>query len=210
MRARLPQCGLYAITDPERLPRERLYQGVEAAIAGGAVMVQYRDKPAAAQTHRERARRLQDICGRHNVPLIINDDVAVAAEIGADGVHLGADDAGLQTARAQLGSDTIIGISCYGSLDRAQAAAAEGADYVAFGSFYPSPTKPTAARAPIELLSQARDKLDIPVVAIGGVNADNGGALVAAGADLLAVISGLFAGADIEAQARELATLWQA
>jgi len=184
------QGGLYAITQTENKSAETIIAEVAAALRGGAVMVQYRDKnPVDAPLV---ARELIKICHQYNVPLIINDDVELAAMVGADGVHLGKEDGVIGQARKQLGVEAIIGVSCYDSIERAAAAQAQGATYVAFGRFFPSLSKPLAAPARIETLKKAKLALAIPVVAIGGILPGNGGQLLAAGADLLAVIGGLF------------------
>ncbi len=203
------QRGLYAITDPELIAEQDWVSQVEAAIAGGVSLIQYRDKDAGAAQRMRRARALLACCRAHQVPLLINDDVALAAAVGADGVHLGRDDAALSAARQQLGPRAIIGVSCYNQLPRALAAAAAGADYVAFGRFFPSRTKPLAVQAEVDLLRRARQNLNIPVAAIGGITADNGAALIAAGADLLAVIHGLFGQPDVAATARRITGLFE-
>lgn len=200
--------GLYAIADSELIAARDLAAQVDAAIAGGAVLVQYRDKSADAVERISRARLLLSCCRAHQVPLLINDDVALAAAIGADGVHLGRDDAMLSTAREQLGPHAILGVSCYNLLPRAIAAAEAGADYVAFGRFFPSRTKPHAVQADMDLLRRAKQRLDIPLVAIGGISAENGAALVEAGADLLAAIHGVFGQADVKTAARRIAELF--
>ncbi len=183
---------------------------MEAAIEGGATAVQYRDKTSTDSMREQQANELAQLCRRRGTPLIVNDDVELARRVGATGVHLGRDDPSLAQARHVLGPMSIIGVSCYDELERALAAAEGGADYVAFGSFYPSPTKPAAVRAEVELLQAARKRLRIPIVAIGGITPENGGALVAAGADALAVIQGLFAQADICAAARRYVALFAA
>lgn len=200
--------GLYAIADMAQLEPARLLEAVAQAIAGGATIVQYRDKFPQANGRREQAAKLAQLCKRHGVPLIVNDDVELAYSIAAAGVHLGREDPPLAQARQRLGSRAIVGISCYNQLERALSAAAEGADYVAFGSFFPSATKPAAPRASLELLREARQRLRIPIVAIGGITPENGGALVAAGADALAVIHGLFAQVDVCAAARRYVALF--
>lgn len=197
--------GLYVLTDDRLTPEEQLVPAVAAAIAGGATMVQYREKSGDTEKRLWEARDLSSLCRSLQVPLIINDDIALAAEVQAAGVHLGKDDTGLAEARALLGSGALIGISCYNDLDRAIRAAAAGADYVAFGSFYPSTIKPAAVPADIGLLHEARARLQVPIVAIGGINADNGQPLIRAGADMLAVISAVFAQPDIQAAARRFA-----
>ncbi len=159
-------------------------------------MLQYRDKTADSARRLDEARALHALCARFNVPLIINDDVALAVSVGAAGIHLGEHDGDLLAARSALGSGAIIGVSCYDSLSRARQLAAAGADYLAFGAFYPSPTKPHARRASPELLRSAKS-LGLPLVAIGGITADNAQPLLDAGADFLALISAVFGSADI-------------
>jgi thiamine-phosphate pyrophosphorylase len=204
--ANMAIAGLYAIADTAQLAPASLLDAVAQAIDGGATIVQYRDK--CAQPNKGQAQHLVQLCQRRGVPLIINDDVELAYSIGAAGVHLGRDDAPLTQARQRLGLQAVIGISCYNQLERALSAAAAGADYVAFGSFYPSATKPAAQRASLELLREARQRVRIPIVAIGGITPENGAALVAAGADALAVIQGLFAQVDVRAAARRYAVLF--
>lgn len=202
--------GLYAIThDVAPLRPEALCEQVTAAIIGGARIIQYRHKALPPTLRKQQARALLACCHLHAVPLVINDDIALAAAIGADGVHLGRDDVDLPTARTQLGEQAIIGTSCYNSLDLAIAAQQGGADYVAFGRFFASTTKPHATRANPTLLRQAQEKLHIPVVAIGGITSDNGHTLIDAGADMLAVIHGLFAQRDIAAAAQQYAQLFK-
>lgn len=204
---RYPFRGLYAITDAS-LAGDALAEQVEAAIAGGAQVIQYRDKGDDARRREAEARALLAVCKRHGVPLLINDDLTLAARIGAQGVHIGRDDGTLADARARLGTDAIIGVSCYNRLELAQEAAAEGADYVAFGRFFPSATKPGAVQASSEVLIAARRELSCPLVAIGGITAENGRPLIEAGADMLAVIRGVFAAPDITAAARRIAQLF--
>lgn len=200
--------GLYVLTDSALIPDEKLVPAVAAAIAGGAVMVQYRDKSDDMGKRRWEAQDLVNLCRPLGVPLIINDDVALAAAVGAAGVHLGRDDGDIAAARATLGPGAIIGVSCYDDLALAAAAAAAGADYVAFGSFYPSRVKPDAVRATPALLQQAKQQLHLPITAIGGITAANAAPLIAAGADLLAVISDVFGQQDIRAAARRIADLF--
>lgn len=200
--------GLYVITDRELIPSVRLLQAVSAAIHGGARLVQYRDKSADHSRRLQEAQALLEVCREQEIPLIINDDVALAAEIAADGVHVGDEDAPLEEARVTLGPHAIIGVSCYASLDRALQAERAGADYVAFSSPFHSPTKPESEPAPLALLATAHARLSIPICVIGGIRPENGGALLAAGAEMLAVISGVFAQTDIEAAARRYARLF--
>lgn len=187
---KFPRRGLYAITQTEGKSGDTVISEVVAALRGGAVVVQYRDKnPLDAPFL---ARELVKICHQHQVPLLINDDIELAALVGADGVHLGREDGAIVHARQRLGSAAIIGVSCYNAVEHALAAEIEGATYAAFGRFFPSTSKPLAAPAEIETLRQAKRALTIPIVAIGGILPENGAPLVAAGADLLAVIGGLF------------------
>lgn len=202
--------GLYAITDTVLCAARGLLPSVAAAIRGGAVMIQYRDKSDDSARRLQEASALAKLCHEQDVLLIINDDIALARACGADGVHLGAEDTGLRHARGQLGQSAIIGISCYDSLELARKARKAGADYVAFGSFFDSPTKPTARSASLSLLGEARDTLDVPAVAIGGITPKNGGLLVQAGASLLAVVSGVFGESDPEAAARRYTALFDA
>jgi thiamine-phosphate pyrophosphorylase len=187
---KFPQTGLYAITQTDHKTIDMIIEEVAAAIRGGAAVVQYRDKnPIDAVLL---ARELVKLCHRRDVPLIINDDVELAVQTGADGVHLGKEDGHIAEARKRLGADAIIGVSCYDSVARAIEAEREGATYVAFGRFFPSSSKPLAAPAQIETLRQAKRALRIPIVAIGGILPDNGAPLLEAGAGVLAVIGGIF------------------
>ena len=192
--------GLYAIT-PETADTERLLMQVEAALIGGAAAVQYRDKSDDVARRHEQASELLALCRQFAVPLIINDDLRLADLTDADGVHLGRDDGSIAKARVILGPEKFIGASCYQNLDLARAAQAEGADYVAFGSFYPSSTKPQAEHAELALLHAARSAIQIPIVAIGGITPANAGPLLDAGADSLAVLNALFDAPDSRATA---------
>jgi len=200
--------GLYAITPEHPDPAHPLPEQVEQAILGGARVIQYRDKSGDPQRRLDQASALLSLCRRHGVPLIINDDVELAAAVGADGVHLGRDDPDPIAARERLGSDTLIGVSCYNRLENAARARELGADYIAFGRFFPSASKPQAVQARPELLQQARAFLQLPIVAIGGITPQNGAPLVAAGADMLAVIDALFGNTDIRTTAQAFAQLF--
>jgi thiamine-phosphate pyrophosphorylase len=191
--------GLYAIT-PEG---PGLEARVRAALEGGVAILQYRRKRGDVAE----ARRIAGLAREFGVPLIVNDDWALALELDAAGAHLGREDGELRDARRRLGS-RLLGASCYNELARARAAVAAGADYIAFGSVFPSPTKPHAVRAPLSLFGEAR-ALGVPLAAIGGVTLDNAPALIAAGADLLAVISDLFDAPDIRARASQYGKLFQ-
>jgi thiamine-phosphate pyrophosphorylase len=204
--------GLYAITPEHLAPGLTLPRQVELAIAGGARIIQYRTKSQDSADGRDRrfaeARALCALCRAAGVPLIVNDDPALAAAVQANGVHLGRDDGTPAEARRLLGPKAIVGVSCYDRLDLAEAAQDAGADYVAFGSFFPSSTKPQAVRAHPDLLRRARRRIGLPLVAIGGITPENGAALIAAGADLLAVVSGVLGGHDPRAAARAYARLF--
>jgi len=200
----LPKHGLYAITDG---PRDDLVVAVTQALAGGARLLQYRDKESPEAQRLADVVALRQLCHAHEVPLIINGDIALAKAAGADGVHLGRGLEGISEARATLGSTAIIGVACGGSLELARSAADAGASYLSFGAFFPSPTKPWAALAPVDLLRQSA-ALGLPRVAIGGITPDNGQSLVDAGADFLAAISTLFRATDIRATAERYASLY--
>jgi len=200
--------GIYAIT-PETADTEKLLGRVEAALQGGVAAVQYRDKSDDVARRHEQASELVALCRRFKVPLIVNDDLRLADLCDADGVHLGREDGSLREARIILGKNKFIGASCYQSLDLALAAQAAGADYVAFGSFFPSPTKPAAGRADTALLRAAAPVIQVPLVAIGGITLAKAPPLLDAGADSLAVLSALFDAPDIRASAHDLNQLFE-
>lgn len=200
--------GLYAITDPTLLPSDRLVAAVTQALEGGARVLQYRNKSGDPSGCLQEARALAALCRARRATFLVNDDVELAAACGADGVHLGRDDMPIEQARARLGDGVLIGVSCYNEPERARRAVAAGADYVAFGRFFPSRTKPQAVQADLGLLRAARREFSVPIVAIGGITPENGASLIAAGADALAVIEGIFGQADIRAAARRYAELF--
>lgn len=195
--------GLYAIT-PDTADTDALLRKVEALLKAGAAMLQYRNKAISRDKRLAQARALAGLMRRYGVPLIVNDDIDIALAVGASGAHLGRDDGDLAAARARLGGK-ILGASCYDSLESARAAVRAGADYVAFGSVFPSPTKPDARRAPLSLF---RQELGVPLCAIGGITLDNAPAVIAAGASLLAVISDVFDAPDIGARAHQYGRLF--
>jgi len=199
--------GLYAIT-PDCADTEDLLRRARLALAGGARVLQYRNKSADAALRLAQASALRELTREFVVPFIVNDDVHLAAQVDADGVHLGAMDGSLDAARDMLGKHKIIGISCYNQLSLARNAIAAGADYVAFGAFFSSGVKPDAVTADVELLRRARAEFAVPLVAIGGITAQNGASLVAAGADALAVISALFDAVDSRAAAQDFSKLF--
>jgi thiamine-phosphate pyrophosphorylase len=200
--------GLYAVT-PDQADTGALLGGVRAVIAGGARWVQYRNKAADAGLRREQAAAVRALCTRLGAYLIVNDDVALALEAEADGVHVGGDDIPVAEARVRLGQGKLLGASCYNRLDLAEAAARAGADYVAFGSFFLSAVKPGAIKASPALLAAAKGVTALPVVAIGGITLENAPGLIEAGADALAVITALFGASDVGAAARAFSGMFR-
>ncbi|WP_445937304.1 thiamine phosphate synthase [Pseudomonas sp.] len=201
--------GLYAITDSELL-KGKLLPYVEAALKGGARLLQYRDKSSDDARRLREAETLRELCNRYGAALIINDDAELAARLGV-GLHLGQGDGSLSVARALLGRKAIIGGTCHAQLELAEAAAKEGASYVAFGRFFNSTTKPGAPSADVELLAAAKAKINLPIVAIGGVTLDNAPTLIAHGASMVAVVHGLFgadSAAEVERRARAFSALF--
>lgn len=202
--------GVYAITDPVLLPDDdSLLKAVEQALLGGAALIQYRNKQAPDPVRKRQARALQILCASFAVPLLINDDVELCESVGAAGVHLGQQDCSLPEARTRLGETAIIGISCHASDELAVAAQRDGASYVAMGRFFPSRTKPGAPVATLADLRRIRGRLAIPLVAIGGVNAENGISLIDAGADMLAAIHHLFSTESVREHTQEMYRLFQ-
>ena len=198
--------GLYAIT-PDEQDTDDLLERVRLALQGGASVLQYRNKSASSVLKLEQAMQLRRLTTEFSVPLIINDDMVLAMQVDADGVHLGETDGSLVAARKLLGADKMIGVSCYNRFSLARDAEVQGADYVAFGAFFGSSIKPAAPVATIALLHEARRELKLPIVAIGGITADNGARLLDAGADALAVISALFAVDDVLLAARQFSDM---
>jgi len=188
--------GLYVITDQQLMPAERFCHMAEAALSAGARLIQYRDKSRDAHKRLQQARELRRLCNQYNALLIINDDIELTLKSEADGIHIGKDDASLNAVRKQLGADHIIGVSCYNDSALAQQAIEKGADYIAFGSFFGSQIKPDAPRADTPLITQIKSTHNTPVCCIGGINRENCGELISQGADMLAVISDVFAAAD--------------
>ena len=202
-----PISGLYAIM-PEMRDTEKLLGDVEAALRGGASVLQYRAKLLEPVSKIAQAKALASLCKKYDVPLIVNDDVALAASMAASGVHIGSHDMPCHKARQSLLPGMLLGVSCYDRLDLALGAQSDGADYVAFGSFFPSLIKPNAVRPNLDFLREARQKIRVPIVAIGGITLDNAASLVEAGADAVAVISALFDASNIEATARSFSELF--
>ncbi len=198
--------GLYAIT-PDMHDAAEMLRKVRLALQGGARILQYRNKSGDEALRLAQALALRELTREFAATLIINDDAALARQVDADGVHLGGEDGSVAAARALLGKQKIIGVSCYNHLNLAHEAVAQGADYVAFGAFFVSTIKPHAPVATLELLQQACREIAVPVVAIGGITLDNGAALLKAGADALAVISALFGAQDIQQTARQFTNL---
>jgi thiamine-phosphate pyrophosphorylase len=200
--------GLYVITSEQHVAGGVLPEAVEKALIGGASVVQYRDKrPGHAPAERQ-LNEIHSLCRDYGALLLINDDVELARSVNADGVHLGRDDMDPQQARQHLGANKLIGVSCYGDIGRVGRMIEYGADYLALGRFYPSKTKPGATPVAIDTLKQVRAMTDIPLVAIGGITAQNGTALIEAGADMLAVVNGVFGHPDITGAARDISALF--
>ena len=200
--------GLYAITDEKLIPESAFSATVEQALNGGAAIIQYRDKSGDQTRRLSQATVLRELCDRYSATLIINDDIALAKAVAADGVHLGEDDVSIEYARSMLGNESIIGISCYNQLQLGLKAQAAGADYVAFGAIFSSPTKPAARAASCELITTAKSQLDIPLCAIGGIDNSNVSRVIEAGADMTALISGLFCTVNVQKTARQIAGLF--
>ncbi len=190
MKLPFPKRGVYAITQTEDKTHDMVIQEVESALKGGASVIQYRDKNPVDVVYL--AKELLSLCKRNKVPLIINDDAELALLIGADGVHIGRYDNNIESTRKIVGTKSIVGVSCYDDVEGALQAQAQGVDYVAFGRFFPSGSKPDAPLARVETLIQAKKIINLPIVAIGGILPENSSQLLDAGADVLAVIGGVF------------------
>lgn len=202
--------GLYVITDTHLIPRERFVETVEAAVRGGATMVQLREKTAPREEIIRLGRELLAVTRRYGALLIINDHPTVAQAVGADGAHVGREDPPVAETRALLGPQAIIGASCYGQVERAVTAEQEGADYVAFGTPFPSPTKTKRTDISLEIFREAKQRVKVPVFAIGGITLANAPQVIDAGADGVAIVSGVFGTPNVEAAARALAQLFAA
>lgn len=204
----LTMTPLYAITDSQLMPGDALFSGVAAALKGGCKLVQYRDKSDDTARRLFEAKSLLALCNQHQAQLLINDDVSLAQAAGAHGVHVGQGDTNPIAARIILGSNAIIGVTCHDSLALAQQAIKDSANYIAFGRFFSSSTKPDARPAPLHLLTEARAQFpNTKIVAIGGITTENAHSILAAGADLIAVCHSLFAADDVTAQARKFIEL---
>ena len=201
--------GLYLVT-PDWSDTERLLAVTDAALMAGAALVQYRNKTASPALRAEQGAALLALCRSHARPLLINDHVDLCLELGADGVHLGGQDAGVAQARAQLGPEKIVGASCYGELKLAEQAQAAGASYVAFGGFYPSPVKKYTFVTPPELIEVWRGRVALPMVVIGGMTPANAAPLVRRGASMVAAITGVYGAEDPAAAVREFRALFRA
>ena len=190
--------GLYAITDQQLITEEDFRQSVEAALQGGTRVIQYRDKSDNQNKRHQQASLLRALCDQYHAICIINDDIELARAVNAHGVHLGKDDFSLRHARQVLGENAIIGVSCYNDLNRAIEAENYNADYVAFGAIFSSSTKPDAKVAGLDIIAQAKQQLSIPVCTIGGITQENIRQVIQQGADMAAVISGIFSADDIK------------
>ena len=200
--------GLYTITDCVNLNTEQLIYKTELILQAGVAMLQYRNKHDDYSVRESQAHELKSLCDKFNVPFIINDDIELALAVHADGIHLGQEDIDCGEARALFDQQIIIGISCYNDLNRAVTAENKGASYIVFGAFSPTLTKKNTVQAEPELITKAKQRLELPVVAIGGITPENGGALIDAGADFLAVVSGIYSADDPEHAVRSYLKLF--
>ncbi len=201
--------GLYGVTDSQLQPDDRiLIETVEQALIGGMKVLQYRDKSLDNGKRLRQAGALKVLCHQYQAMLIINDDIELALDVEADGVHLGQQDESLAYARERLGDYAIIGISCENSLEKAKAAVELGANYIAFGKFFPSRTKPDAKNAELSVLSEARQMFDLPIIAIGGITVENASDVITVGADMVAVVNNLFAAQNIRERSQNFMTLF--
>ena len=199
--------GLYAVT-PDEADTGVLLSKVEAALQGGINILQYRNKSASHKLQAQQARAILPLCRKYNVPLIINDSVKLCLTLDADGVHLGADDGNLSEVRHRLGINKLLGASCYNRFDLALSAERAGADYVAFGTCFASSTKPTAPIASLDVFKQAREKLNVPTVAIGGITLENATSVINAGAHSIAVINAIFNATNIKLTTQQFTQLF--
>jgi thiamine-phosphate pyrophosphorylase len=198
--------GLYGVTDGST--GDELIEKAHKAILGGLSVLQYRDKTHDSTRRLNEALKLRELCCQHQVLFIINDDIELARHVYADGIHLGRDDISPMRARYRLGPEAIIGVSCYNQLGSAIEAEKQGADYVAFGACFPSSTKPEAVTVSTEILQQAKERLSVPVCAIGGITTENAQTLILNQVDMIAVINGLFASDDITATASQFSAMF--
>lgn len=201
--------GLYAITDENLIPAQRFTEAIEQALQGGARIIQYRDKSTDHVKRRQQAGELCRLCRQYQAVAIINDDLELASTVDADGVHLGKHDMHMTEARKKLGNNAIIGVSCYNDFSLAEKAADHGADYIAFGAMFTSPTKPQAVKASPDLIVKAKQQLDIAVCTIGGIDTGNAKQLVDYGADMIAVISALYASKQIRETAEQFSACFK-
>jgi len=196
--------GLYVLTDASLTPKQTILSQIEQVLTSGVSVIQYRDKYASDEEAELTCKALQDLCTRYNALFIIDDRLALAKKIGADGLHVGEDDVSFEEARAVLGEEKIIGVSCYGNIQRAKKYEALGADYVAFGSFFPSPTKPHSKVVPLDVLEEAKKALHVPICAIGGINLSNIGDIAHYEIAMVSLISAVYENDAIEANIFQL------
>lgn len=200
--------GLYIVT-PDWDDTDKMVAATEAALKGGVALVQYRHKTASAELRKEQASRLLDLCRQYDRPLVINDFVELCMELGADGIHVGGTDAPVAEVRKAIGPDKILGASCYGSLELAHKAHEAGANYVAFGGFYPSRVKKYEVSTPVDIITRAKQQLPVPVVVIGGMTQENSVPLIRAGSDMVAAISSVYMTDDPQAAAEAFVDLFK-
>jgi len=196
--------GLYVLTDASLTPKQTILSQIERVLSSGVSVIQYRDKYASDEEAELTCKALQDLCTRYNALFIIDDRLALAKKIGADGLHVGEDDVSFEEARAVLGEEKIIGVSCYGDIQRAKKYEALGADYVAFGSFFPSPTKPHSKVVPLDVLEEAKKALHVPICAIGGINLSNIADIAHYEIAMVSLISAVYENDTIEANILQL------
>jgi len=202
--------GLYVITDKKLIDRDQFVLTVEKSIKGGASIVQLREKDTPEKEIIDLGRQILKVTKQYNVPLIINDSPELTREIGADGVHLGGEDCSITKARELLGNNAIIGVTCYNEINRGLYAVQNGADYVAFGTPYYTPTKPEREPTSIDTLKKAVSLIKtIPIFAIGGITKENAGPILETGVNGIAIITSIFGSTDPETSARELTKLYR-
>jgi len=201
--------GLYAITDSHSISADLFDLSIQQVLQGGARIIQYRDKSHDEKKRLSQANSLRKLCDRYDALLIINDDIDLALSTNADGVHLGKDDVSLTDARKKLGHRFIIGRSCYNNIDLAIEAEKDGANYIALGAIYKSPTKPEAPCITLDFIQYASTVLSVPICAIGGITTQNANAVIEAGVDMIAVISDLFSHDDIQARSKALSCMFR-
>lgn len=193
---KMPGKGLYVITEHEQLGFTEVLSRTELILQSGIVALQYRNKFADTRQKLFEARQLQSLCKRYATLFVINDDVELAIELQSDGIHIGREDPGCMTTRSRVGKNMLVGVSCYNDLNLAEAACSCGADYIAFGAMFPTSSKANTSKASPDIIKTAKQRYNLPVVAIGGITPENCRPVLKAGADMLAVISSVYLATD--------------